>query len=589
MNKSTKTMLGIIACLVIIAGILIPVTLSSLNGESNSSSSSLSSDTVTAVESSSNVQVTYTSSEESGTYTNYNAKINLDNMEVEGSGVSISGTTIKVTSAGTYYFSGTAEDANIVVEADKNADVVLVFENANITSTKTAVINGVKAKTITVNLASGSTNTFTDSSTYTVFTEDDEPNATVFSKTDLVINGSGKLIINSNYEDGIVSKDTLRIVGANIEITAKDDGIRGKDYTAIKNSTITIKSGGDGIKSTNTDDTSLGYVLIEDSTINITAENDGIQAETVLTMTNSDINIKTTGDTSKKDTDGNTISSKGLKAGTEITINSGNITVNSSDDSIHSNSYVIINGGTITLTSGDDGIHADNNILINDGTIKITKSYEGIESSYIKINGGDISVVASDDGINVAGGNDSSSMGRPGANTFSVQSSGRELVINGGTISVVADGDGLDSNGAITINGGDITVFGAVNGGNGALDYDEKCTVNGGSLIVYGANGMWQNPSTDSTQYSIAFSNTGSVGDKIELKDSNGNTVASFTATKAYGMICFSNSSLTKGETYTLYVNGTAKASQELTSIVTSNGTSSGSMMNGGGKGQMRK
>ena len=296
MNKSTKTMLGIIACLVIIAGILIPVTLSSLNGESNSSSSSLSSDTVTAVESSSNVQVTYTSSEESGTYTNYNAKINLDNMEVEGSGVSISGTTIKVTSAGTYYFSGTAEDANIVVEADKNADVVLVFENANITSTKTAVINGVKAKTITVNLASESTNTFTDSSTYTVFTEDDEPNATVFSKTDLVINGSGKLIINSNYEDGIVSKDTLRIVGANIEITAKDDGIRGKDYTAIKNSTITIKSGGDGIKSTNTDDTSLGYVLIEDSTINITAENDGIQAETVLTMTNSDINIKTTGD-----------------------------------------------------------------------------------------------------------------------------------------------------------------------------------------------------------------------------------------------------------------------------------------------------
>lgn len=81
-------------------------------------------------------------------------------------------------------------------------------------------------------------------------------------------------------------------------------------------------------------------------------------------------------------------SSKGLKAGTEITINEGNIDISSTDDSIHSNGIIIINDGTIKLSSRDDGIHADTNIVINNGTIDIIKSYEGIESGYIEINGG---------------------------------------------------------------------------------------------------------------------------------------------------------------------------------------------------------
>lgn len=598
MNKNTKIMLGIITFLIIIAIVLFGFVFKEMNSSKttsensgsttsldtgNSNTSSTSSGKITPIETSTKLSVSYTTAEENGTYTNYTAKVNLNYLSVDGSGVTISGTTIKITSAGTYYFSGTASDASITVEADKNAEVILVFDNANITSSNTAVINGVKAKSITINLKEGSTNTFTDSSSYTVFTEDDEPNATVFSKTDLIVNGSGKLIINANYEDGIASKDTLKIINTNIEITSKDDGIRGKDFVAIKNSNITIKSSGDGIKSTNTD-TALGYIIIEGGTININSASDGIQAENILNISESNITIKTTGNINAKTSDGDTVSSKGLKAGVEITINSGTININSTDDSIHSNKYVIINGGVLNLTSGDDGIHADNNILINDGTINITKSYEGIESSYIKINGGNISLVASDDGINIAGGNDGSGFGRTGANSFTSSNSGRELVINGGTIKVVADGDGLDSNGSITITGGNTTVFGAVNGGNGALDYDESCTVTGGGLIFYGANGMWQNPTTSSTQYTIAFSKTGSAGDTIELKDSNGNTIVSFTASKAYGMIGISNSNLKQGETYTLYVNGTSYSSQTITSIITTNGSTSGGMMQGGGR-----
>ena len=588
--KNTKIMIIVIILLVAILGIMLKFAFSdSDNSNSGSSSSSdISTDTTTSteeivpVETSSEVSVEYTSEEENGVYTNYTAKIDLNNLSVDGNGANISDTTVKITSAGTYYFSGKSDDANIVVEADKNAEVVLVFDNAEITSTKTAVINGVQAKKITVNLANGSTNTFSDSSNYTEFTEDDEPDSTVFSKTDLVVNGSGKLIINANYKDAIASKDTLKIVNTNLEINANDDGIRGKDYIGIKNSNITVKSKGDAIKSTNTE-TNLGYIIIEGGNINIETESDGIQAESILKIADTEITIQTTGDTSSKDADGNSVSSKGLKAGTEITIDSGKINVSSTDDSIHSNKYIIINNGEMNLSSGDDGIHADNNILINNGAIKITKSSEGIESSYIEINSGNISVVASDDGINICGGNDNSGFETKGTGGFMDIDNGGMLTINGGEVYVIASGDGLDSNGSISITGGNITVAGAVNGGNGALDYNGKCTVTGGNLVVYGANGMWQNPTTDSTQYSIVFSSTGNKGDKIELKDSSGNTIAEFTVEMNYGMICISNSNLKQGETYTLYVNGSSIGNQELSSIVTSNGTSGNEGgMNGG-------
>lgn len=610
MEKNNKKIIIIVECLVII-GIIVGLVIASMNKNStsnennNSNKESSSDEEIVVTEESTDLSVEYTSDELSGKYSDYKAKIDLSSMSANGSGVSVSGTTITIQEEGVYYFSGTTEDGNIVVNAEKK-EVVLVFENANITAKNTSVINVIKSKKTTINLVENSTNTFTDSANYTEFTDDDEPNACVFSKSDLVINGNGTLKINANYQDGIASKDTLKIINATINVNSADDGIRGKDYTAIKDSNITIKSTGDGIKSTNEEDETLGFIIIDNGNITIEAEEDGIKAETVLNITNSNIKIKTTGEIAEKtnnyfkgfnnqnsSSNENDTSSKGLKAGKEITINSGNIEIDSTDDSIHSNNYIIINGGTINLSTGDDGIHADSNILINNGTINIKKSYEGIEANHIKIVNGDISVIASDDGINVSGGSETMGM-RPQNFASDTDKENRVLIIEGGNIYVNADGDGLDSNGSIQISGGNIEVAGSVNGGNAALDFDNTCTVTGGSLIVYGQNGMWQNPSTTSTQYSIAFSATGSSGDKIELKDSNGNTITSFEAKKAYGMICISSSELKKGETYTLYKNGENVSSQELTSIVTSNGSSEqGNMqqkgMRNGSQGDMQK
>lgn len=552
-----------------------------------------------------NLVVEYEEKELTGEWEEYIAKINLSDTKttIEGKGVEFVGNTITINSAGTYYITGSISDANIVVDADKNDEVQLVLDNASITSKQTAPINGISASKLTITLTDNSENNITDSEDYTTFTdtEKSEPDGAIFTKTDLIINGKGKLIVNANYLDGIVSKDELKIINSTIKITSKDDGIRGKDYVAINNATIDIVSVGDGIKSTNNEDTELGYIAIEGGIISINSEADGIQAETILNISsNATINVTTKGEITSSNNRNNEFdrggfkggytvsstnsedskSSKGLKAGSEITINDGNIEIISTDDSIHSNGIIVINNGNIKASSGDDGIHADTNIAINGGTIDIEKSYEGIESAYIEINGGNISVVSSDDGINVAGGNDGSSMGqRPGQNNFNdVGSSNRKLVITDGDLFVNASGDGLDSNGSIYIKGGNITVAGPTNAGNGALDYDGECVVTGGNLIVYGAYGMWQNPSTNSTQYSLTFQISGKSGDKIILKNSSGTEIATFEAEKTYGAITISNASISKGDTYTLYVNGTSVGSLEANNIVTSN-----SYLNNGG------
>lgn len=288
------------------------------------------------------------------------------------------------------------------------------------------------------------------------------------------------------------------------------------------------------------------------------------------------------------------VSSKGLKAGKEITIESGDIKVISTDDSIHSNGVIIINGGNFSLSSGDDGIHADTNIVINNGNIDISKSYEGIESAYIEINGGTIDLVASDDGINVAGGSDSSSMGnRPGQNNFSsIGESNQKLVINGGTITLDASGDGLDSNGSIYMYGGTVLVKGPTNNGNAPLDFDGEMIIDGGNLIAYGSSGMFESPSTNSKQNVLVFSVSGSSGDNISIKDTSGNEITSFKLEKSCQIIIISNDSIKKGETYSLYVNDSQKSSLQVNSSVTSNGGSTGNggnFNNGGGmKGNRR-
>lgn len=483
-----------------------------------------------------------------------------------------------ITSGGTYIFDKTVAEGRIIVNAPKQ-DVTIILAGADITCSYGSPIYVYKAAMVTIYLKEGTTNTLTDGSTYTYVdeyssSENEEPNACLYSKADMIIAGAGTLIVNANNNNGITSKDTLKIESPTVRVTAKNHGINGKDYLVIKDADITVTSGGDALRSTNDSDETLGYVAIENSALDITSGEDGIQAETVLTVSGGTTTIKSGGGSNgsvSSDT-----SAKGLKAGKSVVLISGAYNIDSCDDAIHSNGNVTVGGGTFAIKTGDDGIHADENVSITGGEILISKSYEGVEGETIDISGGVISIVASDDGMNAAGGNDGSGFfGRP--DTFG-GSSDSYINISGGRITINSSGDGIDSNGSLTVSGGEVYVCGPTSSGDGALDYDGTATITGGIVVAVGSSGMAQNFGTNSTQGSILLSYRSSSSSEVVLKDSSGNTLLAFAPEKSYSSVVISCPSLEKGGTYTVTACGQT-TEVTLTSLIY--GSSSG--MGGGG------
>ena len=267
-------------------------------------------------------------------------------------------------------------------------------------------------------------------------------------------------------------------------------------------------------------------------------------------------------DQSESDTsDSDSASTKGIKADGRLYINGGTFTINSADDSVHSNSAVIINDGTYTLTTGDDGVHSGEALEINGGTITISESYEGLEGLTVTINDGDIDITSSDDGINAAGATEEMGFGGMGNDSTEDTSTDEMwMEINGGYIHVLAGGDGIDSNGDITVNGGEVYIDGPSDNGNSAIDYGDRsaCYINKGTVVAIGSSGMAEDISDDSDQQVMLVKlDSQKEAGEVTLTDSDGNEIITYTALKAYDCVIISAKDLEAGQTYTLTTSGT--------------------------------
>lgn len=453
--------------------------------------------------------------------------------------------SITIKEGGVYNISGIISNGSITINTKE--DVKLVLNKVSITNESGPAINVISADNVYIETLSNTTSYITDGEAYS----DTSIDAAIYSKSDLVFTGNGTLVVTGNYKDAIACSDDLLFISGNYDITSLDDAIKGRDSVVINGGKYIVKATGDGIKTTNTEDSTKGYISIKGGTFNISSGSDGIVAITELNIEAGSFDIITKGALS-------TVSSKGLKSGSNLIVTDGTFNITSTDDSVHSGANVDIKGGTFTLSASDDGIHADNILIIDGGDINITKSYEGLEGSAIKINGGNTILVASDDGVNVAGGADSSAQGGPGA--FDTTDDGTHvLTITGGTMYVNAVGDGLDSNGSIIMSGGTVVVNGPTNNGNGSLDYDGTFNITGGILVASGSSGMAQMPSSSSTQNSVMIGLNTSIieGSVISIKDSNNNEVFTYKASKNYTNLVVSLPTLSNG-TYSIYINGTS-------------------------------
>ena len=544
-----------------------------------------------------------------------------DGITGETAGVAINGQTMTITAEGTYIFSGTLSEGQIVVDAD-NAKVQIVFDNVDITCASSAAVYVKSAEKVFVTLAEGSQNTLRNTDEY-VAIDDNNIDAVIFAKSDLTLNGTGSLTIVSAEEHGIVSKDDLKITGGTYDITAAGHALSGKDSVRIADGTFILTAEKDGIHAENADDEEKGYIYIADGDFTITSDGDGMDASNIVQIEDGTFDItagsgaanslkthesdmpgggmsqnierpdgesmpqmgekpdeesmsqmgeKPDGENMPQDTttDESGTSTKGIKAGGGMYLNGGTYQIDSADDSIHSNANITIADGTYTLATGDDGVHADDALTVNGGTITVTESYEGLEGLTVTINDGTIDITARDDGINTAGGTDQSGFGTFGDHFKGMDSADDEteettdnemwMELNGGYIHILAGGDGVDSNGDLTINGGEIYIDGPSDNGNSAIDYGDRSSayVNGGMLVAIGSSGMAEGMS-DSSKQEVLMVKLGEqmeAGD-VELTDNEGNVIVSYTALKSYDCVIISTAEVESGATYTLTTSGT--------------------------------
>lgn len=523
----------------------------------------------------------YAAEELSGSYSAENAsaiELNGSSASSNASAVSISGSLITIAAGGSYRISGTLDDGQIIVNSLDKIPVVLILDGCNINSDNSAPIYVMQSERTIVVLAEGSQNILSDADEYIYADGSDEPKAALYSKDDLVICGSGKLNVTANANNGIHSKDELVITGGIITVNAKNDAIKGKDSLAIAGGEFNLVCGGDALQSDNEEDASLGNIYLDGGSFTINSTLDGVQAQNSLYISGGTMDITTgsgAGNSSMSNgavnpdwgnwgtASSDSPSAKALKAEKTIMLTGGEITINSSDDSVHSNGNVAISGGMLNIKSGDDAIHADGALAISGGNIEVLQSYEGLEGLSVAISGGNIEVTATDDGINSAGGSDTGSTERFGREMFAVQD-GADIVISGGSVYVNSAGDGLDANGNIEVLQGVLIVEGSENSGNGALDYNGTAIISGGTVIASGASGMSMNFSSGSTQKSIeVFTDEMQQNTRITLVDENNNVLLSFLPTKQYSSVVLSSEKLTSANKVTAMLGGTLIGAEE--------------------------
>ncbi len=378
--------------------------------------------------------------------------------------------------------------------------------------------------------------------------------------TDLTVNGSGTYVLSGSCSDGSVTvkKGTtgVTLVLSGLALTSSDTA----PITCSKSTSVTIMAA-DGTVNTLADsalnndekypdnkNAENAVIKCKDGsrvricgagTINITAKGkNGIkggastEGEGAAGLTVEDVTLNITAAVND-----------GIKSDQELNIRSGRLSVSAADDAIKSD-YVLNIGET-----GSDG-----------PTICITGSKEGIEAATVNIYSGNISVSAANDGINAA--NSDLTGYRFACNIY------------GGTVNLnVSAGDGIDSNGAINISGGVLTVCSSQPGRDGCpIDSDGAFTLTGGTVLAIGSSSLAQVPDSASQCY-VAYGYTGSggrpgarpgggggsfvsAGAKVEILDESGRAVGSGSSARAANYVFFTSSDLAEGEIYTLSVNG---------------------------------
>ena len=432
---------------------------------------------------------------------------------------------------------------------------------------------------------------------------------------------SGGTVTVTSGKDGITSDETeneekgfVTIEDGEIIITSAGDGVSAETTLTVTGGVISIISGGGSAnaqqKTDNmrdwwdfdnsaSDDNSASCkglkagkaMMISGGSITIDAQDDALHTDGDMTISGGEC-ILSTGD-------------DGAHAALSLTVLDGKITVLTSYEGLEAN-QITLAGGELDITASDDGINANGGSDgfsggfgggFDGGRGGMGGSFGGRRSDTNSQSGDmtppdnnnmtppDNSNMQTPPDGNAPSGNPPTMPGQDVADSTTTDGTTIKqpvLLITGGKITVNADGDGLDSNGNLRVEGGDITINGPSNGGNGALDIGTENggagVIAGGTLIALGTSSMAENFDSTSTQCAFLVTmNSFGAGETITITDSQGNVLYTGVTVKSANSVVFSSPDLTVGETYTVTIGSTsATVTQSSTVVGNSNGFGGG-------------
>ncbi|MBP5338283.1 MAG: carbohydrate-binding domain-containing protein [Prevotella sp.] len=353
-----------------------------------------------------------------------------------------------------YVVEGSTANGSFTVLGEKKYAVKL--NGTSIANPDSAALNLLSGKRAYILLADGTTNSLADGT-------GGSQKGALYCKGKLLFNGSGRLIVTGNTNNGIHSADYIVFNrGNNIYVkSTANHGIKANDGIYVNGGVLNVEVSAEAAK--------------------------GINCESHIIVNGGRTTVLTTGNGTYDSDDREAKGAAGIKTDSTFTINGGEVWLKSTGSGgkgINCDQQANFNGGSVYVvttgtqyrsnndTSSPKGVKADGNINIAAGRIWVRTSGtngEGIETKgVLTITGGEVASYAYDDAINSKG----------------------NMTISGGY--VYAHGqhnDGLDSNGNCYITGG--TVYAICSGSpEVAIDANTeggyRLYVQGGTIVAVG-------------------------------------------------------------------------------------------------------
>lgn len=553
-----------------------------------------------------------TDNDEDESWKDNKVSVDMSTLSVSGDGASVSDNTLTISKGGVYTLSGKNSDASTVISTDDK--VKLKLNGVNITSSGAPVIYVENADKLYIDTEDGTDNSLVSNAADT---------AAIRSKDNLKIKGGGTLNITS-ADNGIKCSDNLKIEGGNINIDAKADGINVNDTFEMTDGNLKITAVGDGIDSSSIANISGGTIDIttngtptetsqteqssdeqnrpktpfgESSSVEFETSSKGIKADWMIKLSGGKINVNSADHaihcTSDIETDGANLTlasqyKKGISAHGSITIDGADtsIDVTKSTEGIEGKTKLTINNGNIKINSTDDGLNAGTSTEMQppqggfggergqkdrrqpqDGQQppqdEQQPPQDGQQPPQNEQQPPQDGQQPPQDGQQPPqdGQQPPQDGQQPPQDGFSGQNNKDVIIINGGNIEVTGRDDAIDVNGNLVINGGTIKLanpVGTVTGPFAALDANGSITIADGATLIAAVSGAQAN-SLGITQNSIIgyAESELAAGTTVSLKDDNGDTIISYAPQEKFSAVYITSPSIEIGKNYTLEIGDT--------------------------------